>query len=199
MQKVFFVTASIACGKSSFMKIAREKGYNTSSADEITHKLLNEKKDEIYELFKEKIEKNELIKDVKIDRKALAKIVFKDKKELEKLEIFLHPKIKNEILNFIKENSQKNIFIELPLFFEKKNYENLGFCLLIYAPNEVLLSRLMKRDKISKKEALNKISLQMDIEQKKNLADFVIDNSGSFEDFKKRCENFFKDLENEAL
>lgn len=198
MKKVFFVTASIACGKSSFMQIAKEKGYEICSADEIAHHILNEKRAEIYELFKDKISKNELIKDEKIDRKALGALVFKDKKELKKLEAFLHPRIKAEILAFIKANKD-TVFIEIPLFFESKNYENLGKCILIYSKKQEIIKRLMKRENIDEKEALNRLSLQMDIEEKKKMADIVIENLSDFENFKKNCENFFKDLENEAL
>ncbi|WP_297193391.1 dephospho-CoA kinase [uncultured Campylobacter sp.] len=199
MQKVFFVTASIACGKSSFMQIAKDKGYKTASADEIAHKLLNEKKDEIYELFKKELSKDELIKNGQIDRKILGKIVFNNKNKLKKLENFLHPKIKDEILKFIKENEKDTVFIELPLFFESQRYQNLGYSLLIYAPKEVILNRLMKRDKINKDEAIKRISLQMDIEKKREKADFVIDNSSDLKNFKEACDLFFKELENESL
>ena len=71
--------------------------------------------------------------------------------------------------------------------------------MLIYAPKEVILNRLMKRDKINKDEAIKRISLQMDIEKKREKADFVIDNSSDLKNFKEACDLFFKELENESL
>ncbi|TKX30383.1 dephospho-CoA kinase [Campylobacter sp. MIT 12-5580] len=188
MSEVFFVTASIACGKSTFMQIAKNKGFKVLNADMIAHELLDENALKIAGLFDDK----SLIKEQKIDRKALANIVFNDHLAKEKLENFLHPKIRTEIIKQIE--LLKNfspIFVELPLFFETKAYFELGKSILIYAPKELSLKRLMQRDSLSKKEALQRLEAQMDIEKKLELADFVIKNEGNLEEFKQNCEEFF--------
>lgn len=188
MSEVFFVTASIACGKSSFMQIAKDKGFKVLSADSIAHELLDENALKIADLFKNK----DLIKEQKINRKALGKIVFNDELARKKLENFLHPKIRAKIIEQIKFlQNFSPIFVELPLFFETKAYFELGKSILIYAPKELSLKRLMQRDALSEKEALQRLEAQMDIEKKLKLADFVIKNEGSLEEFKQNCEEFF--------
>lgn len=192
MKNAFFVSASIACGKSSFINFAKNKGFESLSADEIAHKLLNENAKKIAALFADE----SLIKEGKIDRKKLGKRIFNSVLDKKKLEGFLHPLIKEEILKEaeILEAKNKPFFIELPLFFENDTYQGLGKSVLIYAPKETSLQRLIKRDNLSEKEALKRINSQLDIEEKKKKADFIIDNSKDLRHFEKECENFFESL-----
>ncbi|HEC1764157.1 dephospho-CoA kinase [Campylobacter sp. LMG 7929] len=190
MQNAYFVTSSIAGGKSSFIKIVQNLGFDTLSADVIAHELLNENANSIAKLF----DNDDLIIAGKIDRKKLGTIVFNDLNAKKKLEDFLHPKIKEVILQKaqILDKKNKAFFIELPLFFENNHYQNLGKSILIYAPKELLLQRLMQRDNLDKNEALKRINLQLDIEEKLKKADFVIKNTSGYENFEKNVLNFLK-------
>ncbi|HEC1791869.1 TPA: dephospho-CoA kinase [Campylobacter lari] len=190
MQNAYFVTSSIAGGKSSFIKIVQNLGFDTLSADVIAHELLNENANSIAKLF----DNNDLIIAGKIDRKKLGAIVFNDLNAKKKLEGFLHPKIKEEILQkaLILDKKNKAFFIELPLFFENNHYQDLGKSILIYAPKEILLKRLMQRDNLDENEALKRINLQLDIEEKLKKADFVIKNISSYEKFEENVLNFLK-------
>ncbi|MCV3376853.1 MULTISPECIES: dephospho-CoA kinase [unclassified Campylobacter] len=190
MQNAYFVTSSIAGGKSSFIKIVQNLGFDTLSADVIAHELLNENANSIAKLF----DNDDLIIAGKIDRKKLGTIVFNDLNAKKKLEDFLHPKIKEVILQKaqILDKKNKAFFIELPLFFENNHYQNLGKSILIYVPKELLLQRLMQRDNLDKNEALKRINLQLDIEEKLKKADFVIKNTSGYENFEKNVLNFLK-------
>ncbi|EAL2830285.1 dephospho-CoA kinase [Campylobacter lari] len=190
MQNAYFVTSSIAGGKSSFIKIVQNLGFDTLSADVIAHELLNENANSIAKLF----DNNDLIIAGKIDRKKLGAIVFNDLNAKKKLEGFLHPKIREEILQkaLILDKKNKAFFIELPLFFENNHYQDLGKSILIYAPKEILLKRLMQRDNLDENEALKRINLQLDIEEKLKKADFVIKNISSYEKFEENVLNFLK-------
>ncbi|EAI3905088.1 dephospho-CoA kinase [Campylobacter lari] len=190
MQNAYFVTSSIAGGKSSFIKIVQNLGFDTLSADVIAHELLNENANSIAKLF----DNNDLLIAGKIDRKKLGVIVFNDLNAKKKLEGFLHPKIKEEILQkaLILDKKNKAFFIELPLFFENNHYQDLGKSILIYAPKEILLKRLMQRDNLDENEALKRINLQLDIEEKLKKADFVIKNISSYEKFEENVLNFLK-------
>ncbi|EAK0436305.1 dephospho-CoA kinase [Campylobacter lari] len=190
MQNAYFVTSSIAGGKSSFIKIVQNLGFDTLSADVIAHELLNENANSIAKLF----DNDDLIIAGKIDRKKLGTIVFNDLNAKKKLEDFLHPKIKEAILRKaqILDKKNKAFFIELPLFFENNHYQNLGKSILIYAPKELLLQRLMQRDNLDENEALKRINLQLDIEEKLKKADFVIKNTSGYENFEKNVLNFLK-------
>ncbi|EKY2263158.1 dephospho-CoA kinase [Campylobacter upsaliensis] len=191
MKYAYFVSASIACGKSSFVKIANELGFESLSADLIANEITQKNAAVLAEMFLLNLDK-----EGKIDKKALANLIFKDKKAKEKLENFMHPKIREELLRKMQILEQKGriFFVELPLFFESDFYQNLGKSVLIYAPKNVSLQRLMQRDGLDKDEALRRIKSQMDIEKKREMADFVIQNIGSYEEFRQNCVKFIKSL-----
>ncbi|WP_270969030.1 dephospho-CoA kinase [Campylobacter upsaliensis] len=191
MKNAYFVSASIACGKSSFIKIANELGFESLSADLIANEITQKNAAVLAEMFLLNLDK-----EGKIDKKALANLIFKDKKAKEKLENFMHPKIREELLRKMQILEQKGriFFVELPLFFESDFYQNLGKSVLIYSPKNVSLQRLMQRDGLDKDEALRRIKSQMDIEKKREMADFVIENVGSYEEFRQNCVKFIKSL-----
>ena len=189
MKKVFFVTGIIASGKSSFMQRARTLGFKCVDADKIAHSILASYPNEIAKI----LDNSSFLQDGIIDRKRLGRLVFNDDALRKKLEKFMHPKIK---LGIVEEIQKSNgiIFVEMPLLFETKDYENLGEVIVIYAPKELCLSRLMQRNNLSEAEALQRLNAQMDIEEKRKLADIVIENLGSWDEFEDKCEEFFRSL-----
>lgn len=201
MKNAFFVTASIACGKSSFIKIANSMGFKSISADKIAHQILDSFSKELIEIFSPfNTDKLNLINDHKIDRKNLGKIIFSNPQAKKILEDFTHPKIRIKILEQMQilEQENKPFFIEIPLFFESGAYKNLGKVILIYTSKELSLKRLMQRDNLNKEEALKRINALIDIEKKVSLADFVITNESSYEIFQKKSIKFIEKLSKET-
>ena len=196
MQKfpnAYVITGSIASGKSTVVNLLKERGFNVIDADVIAHEQLEICKCEIVREFGEQI----LDETGKIERKKLGAIVFREPKKLKNLEQILHPKIKAEILSKASqlERLGQVYFVDIPLFFEKKEcYAEFKSVAVIYAPKELLLSRLMSRNALSLEEAKARAELQMDIEQKKKMAKFVIDNSNNRENLKLELEKFLKQI-----
>ena len=196
MQKfpnAYVITGSIASGKSTVVNLLKERGFSVIDADLIAHEQLEICKREIVRVFGEQI----LDETGRIDRKKLGAIVFSEPKKLKNLEQILHPKIKAEI--FFKASQLERLgqvyFVDIPLFFEKKErYAEFKNVAVIYAPKELLLSRLMSRNGLSLNEAKARVELQMDIEQKKKMAKFVIDNSNDRENLKLELEKFLKQI-----
>ena len=133
---------------------------------------------------------------VSLDRKKLCELVFKNPTELAKLEALLHPKITAEILLQAQalEAKGKLYFVDIPLFFEGKRYEFFDKVAVVYAPKDTLIARVMKRNGLDRAAAKYRVELQMDIEQKRAMADFVIDNSGDLAALKAAVERFLKEL-----
>lgn len=196
MQKfpnAYVITGSIASGKSTVVNLLKERGFSVIDADVIAHEQLEICKGEIVREFGEQI----LDEAGKIDRKKLGAIVFSEPKKLKILEQILHPKIKGEILSNASqlESLGQVYFVDIPLFFEKKErYAEFKNVAVIYAPKELLLSRLMSRNALSLEEAKARVELQMDIEQKREMAKFVIDNSNDRENLKLELEKFLKQI-----
>ena len=196
MQKfpnAYVITGSIASGKSTVVNLLKERGFSVIDADLIAHEQLEICKCEIVEVFGEQI----LDETGKIDRKKLGAIVFNEPKKLKNLEQILHPKIKAEILSqaLQLECLGQVYFVDIPLFFEKKErYSEFKNVAVIYAPKELLLRRLMSRNGLSLNEAKARVELQMDIEKKRKMAKFIIDNSGDRENLKLELEKFLKQI-----
>ena len=196
MQKfpnAYVITGSIASGKSTVVNLLKERGFSVIDADLIAHEQLEICKCEIVKAFGEQI----LDEAGKIDRKKLGAIVFREPKKLKNLEQILHPKIKDEI--FFKASQLESLgqvyFVDIPLFFEKKErYAEFKNVAVIYAPKELLLSRLMSRNGLNLEDAKARVELQMDIEQKREMAKFVIDNSSDMENLKLELEKFLKQI-----
>ena len=189
----YVITGSIASGKSTVVNLLKERGFSVIDADLIAHEQLEICKCEIIEAFGEQI----LDETGKIERKKLGAIVFNEPKKLKNLEQILHPKIKAEILsNALQlERLGQVYFVDIPLFFEKKQrYAEFKNVAVIYAPKELLLSRLMSRNALSLEDAKARVELQMDIEQKKKMAKFVIDNSNDRENLELELEKFLKQI-----
>lgn len=184
------LTGCIASGKSSVANILKLYGYNVIDADEISHEMLDLSLKEISQIFG-----NEFIKDGRVERKKLGVHVFSDKSELIKLENLLHPKIKEKIYSLADEleKTKAPYFVDIPLFYERKNYD-FNKVLLVYTPKDIILERLIKRDGLDKISSIKRLALQIDIEQKKKMADFTIDNSGDLKHLNKEIENFLEKL-----
>ena len=189
----YVITGSIASGKSTVVNLLKERGFSVIDADVIAHEQLEICKGEIVEVFGEQI----LDEAGLIDRKKLGAIVFRKPKKLKNLEQILHPKIKAEILSQASqlESLGQVYFVDIPLFFEKKErYAEFKNVAVIYAPKELLLSRLMSRNALSLEDAKARVELQIDIEQKREMAKFVIDNSNDRENLELELEKFLKQI-----
>jgi len=184
------LTGGIATGKSTVCNLLKKDGFLIIDADLIAHRLLDLHYKNIAAIFGE-----EYVEEKKVLRKKLGSIIFSDEKNKLKLESFIHPLIQKEIEKeaSVLEKMQKVYFIDIPLFYEKMHYP-ISKCLLIYTPKDTQLKRLMNRDNIDEKLALLKISNQMDIEEKKNKADYIIDNSRNLEELKNEVVQFTKEI-----
>jgi dephospho-CoA kinase len=167
------LTGGIATGKSTVANLFKLHGFLCIDADAITHKLLDIHSDEITNLFTE-----QYVIDGKVQRKELGKLIFSDENEKKKLEDFIHPLIKEEIIkeSELFEANNKPYLIDIPLFFEKRNYD-IKRSVVVYTPKEIQIQRLASRDKSSIEDARLRIENQMDIEEKKKLGNYIIDNS----------------------
>ncbi len=178
------LTGSIATGKSTVVSCFKEEGFEVIDADKIAHEVLAAQHQEIARRFGQ-----ELVQDGEVDRKGLGAIVFADERKRKELEALLHPLIYQHIEKRAKEldASKRLYFVDIPLFYETNRYP-IKRVLVVYAPPLVQLQRLMLRDGLSKEEAQKRIAMQLPIEEKRQKADYVIDNSGTLTALKHECK-----------
>ncbi|NPA54379.1 MAG: dephospho-CoA kinase [Aquificae bacterium] len=192
------LTGSIGTGKSTVAKIFQELGAYVIDADKIVHQLL--KKEDVKQKIKEAFG-NVFDENGEIDKKKLAGIVFNNLEKKKQLEGILHPLVFQEIQKWLKEIEKKDpeavAIAEVPLMIETGSYKNYDKIIVVYAPEELQMERLVKKG-MTKEEALRRIKSQMPIEEKIKYADIVIENTESIQKLSKKVEKVYELLKEEA-
>jgi len=193
LKNAIVITGGIGTGKSTVCSILNLYGFKIIDADKIVAKLLEKYANEIGELFGE----NFIKEDGSFDKRKLGLLVFEDEKKRKKLEVFLHPKVKEIILKEAEFCEKKGVpyILDIPLYFETNNYDDIKEVVVVYTPKELQKQRVLKRwqDKDPKEanELLeNILKAQIDIEEKRKRAKYVIDNSKDLKHLQKEIEKF---------
>jgi dephospho-CoA kinase len=187
------LTGGIATGKSSVARMFEADGYRVIDADRIAHEMLETQKEKIAEMFGP-----EMIRGGSVDRKALGALIFADLLKRKRLEALLHPLIYEEIEALAKAEDAKGrpYIVDIPLFFEGGRYP-IERSLVVYAPLERQIARAMERDGLDREAVLERIAAQIDIEEKRHMGDFVIDNSGDQTQLRVEYERIKEAIEKE--
>lgn len=196
------LTGGVASGKTAVSQVLKEEGAYVIDADQIARELVQPHKPAWNELIKA-FGKEILQEDGFIHRKKLADKVFADPKKRKLLNQILHPRIKEEMDRRTKEIGQKDseaiVVIDAPLIVELGDHREMDKLIVVASTQTQQIERLKERDRIGPEEALRILSSQMPVEEKVNLADFVIRNEGSLEETKKRAKEVFKELRKVVL
>ena len=180
------LTGSIATGKSTVASLVALNGMRIIDADTISHEILDASASWVEETFGK-----EFLRLGKVDRPKLGELVFSDEEAKKTLEDFLHPKIREEILKRSDKQDKLKFpyLIDIPLFFENNSYD-IKDSVVVFTPAEVQLERFMKRNGYSEEESLKRIATQLPIQEKKERATWVIDNSKNLKHLQQECEDF---------
>lgn len=189
---VLGLTGNIGCGKSSLSKIFREEfDIDIIDADIISRNIYKDKNllSKVFDEFGDSIKNN----DGSLNRKELGNIVFNDDLKLIALNNITHPAIKEKILESIKiiENQNKSIVVIDAALLVEGNYLNiLDKLLVVCCDEEIQIQRIIKRDSCSKNDAISRIKSQLSQKEKMSYADYIIDNSGTYEELKIKAYEF---------
>ncbi len=192
-QNRIVITGTISSGKSSLSDILRKKGYLVIDSDKINAKLLE--KDQInYREILSSGAFDEVFEDGIINKKVLGEIIFNDSKKRELINKISHKNIISYINKEIENSKEKNVFIEIPLYFQMKEKFPCEYVWLVTANKDVQIKRLMNRDKIDKDFAIKKINSQNFLLMKEK-SDLIFDNSTSLDDLEKKVDIALDNLE----
>lgn len=171
------LTGGIGAGKSVIGRILESFGFPVYYSDFEAKKLMNT--DPIIREELSKLLDEEIYKSGQLDRERLAKIIFSSAGLRDEVNHLIHPRVREHFNLFCEENSMKKlIFNEAAILFETGAYENFDKNILVIAPDELRIKRVMKRDNISAQEVKNRINAQWSDARKKKLADHIIVNDG---------------------
>ncbi|GHU45347.1 dephospho-CoA kinase [Bacilli bacterium] len=179
MKKVIGITGGIATGKSVVTSYLRAHGYDVIDADAVVREL-QEVGGALYIAIRDTFGQAYFLENGALDRAKFGALIFSDPVAREKLSAVQDNIIRTELLRRCETSSSQLVFMDIPLLFER-DYTGFDETWLVYAPQEVQLKRLMKRNGLSEKEALLRIKAQMPIDEKRSLATRIIENCDTIE------------------
>lgn len=194
--KVIGITGSISVGKSTVTNYLLQKGYVVLDADMISHHALDIGTT-CYERVK--VVFGCVSDDQTINRQQLGQIVFHNQEKKKQLEEIIHPYVIDELKKGIQETKETIIFLDIPLLYETHLEYLCDQVLVVYVSEDIQAERLMKRNRIDRQSAIHLMQQQISIEKKKELADYVIDNSKGLDELYENIEKVLKELRNEIV
>ncbi len=170
-----------------------ERGAVIVDADAITREL-QEPGQPVLAAIVEHFGDGVLTADGALDRQALARIVFNDPEELAVLNALVHPAVGAEIARRLGElaASDEVVILDVPLLVEGSRHEKVRYpvagLLVVDVPEDVAVQRLFEQRGMDEADVRARMARQATREERRERADFVIDNSGSLEDLRRQVE-----------
>lgn len=172
------ITGGIGSGKTTVARVFEQLGIPVYHADYWAKEIMNTDAlviGRLKELFGEAIYNNE----GKADRKRIAELVFADKNKLNELNSIIHPAVWLHGENWLKQHAGKPYILkEAAILFESGGNKDMDKVIMVTAPKELRMERVMKRDNVTSAEVEARMANQWSDEQKIALSDFVIVNDG---------------------
>ncbi len=189
------LTGGIASGKSTVSNYFRELGAYIVDADAIAKRVV-EKGEPAWEAILREFGNDILLEDKSINRDTLGEVIFNDSSKKAVLNSIVHPHVFKamEQEKNTAGRTHKVVILDVPLLFETKMDKDLDAVIVVYTPKEIQLERLIKRDNLAPDQARARIASQLSIEDKKQMASIVVDNSGGVDDTRQQVQAFYKTL-----
>jgi dephospho-CoA kinase len=194
------LTGNIASGKSVVAARLAEKGAFVIDADELARRAVDPGMPALSEIVA-RWGNGMLLADGSLDRAQLRGVVFRSSADREALNAIMHPEIRRLRNQRMAQARARGVHIlvnDIPLLFETGMQHEVDRIVLVDTPPELRLARLMESRNLSRDDALRMIDAQMPSEQKREAANYVIENTGSPEALKERVDEVWQMLRREA-
>lgn len=168
------ITGGIGSGKSTVCQVFKTLGIPVLQADDTARYLMAN--DEllianIRQLFGDSVYVNK-----KLDRSKVANIVFRQPELLQQLNAIVHPAVKLHSEQWMQSQITPYAIKEAAIFFESGTYVDMDVMIGVYAPHKLRILRVIARDGVAQEQVLERMSQQMDEEEKMRRCDYVINN-----------------------
>lgn len=195
--KVIAITGGIGSGKSAVAKLFERWGAQTIDADILAREVV-EPGTEGFQRVVDNFGEDMVLADGSLNRPKLASIIFSDPEQKKLLECLLHPLIRERWLRKLEQIKQTNapvIAYIVPLFFESTaKMPEIEKVVLVSAPEEMRIARIMVRDLFPLHIAEQRIKAQLPDSAKIDKSDHVIINDSSMEQLESRAREVFGKL-----
>ena len=185
------LTGGIGSGKSLAGDFFKSKNIDVVDADDLAYNGLDIE-GEGYKKFLDIFGETFLDENSEIDRKALRKYIFQNPEMKNKLEEIVHPIVQNGILNFINNSNSIYRIIIVPLIAETNSSSFYDRVLAIDCKKEIQIERASKRDNSNEEQILKIIQSQASSEERNKIANDVIENNDTKDEFLMNLEDIHK-------
>ena len=184
------LTGGIGSGKSTVTDYLKGKGYTVIDADEVSREAAMPGEPAMLRL-EEELDEDVFLGDGSLDRQKLAEIIFSNPIALMTVNEIFHGDIKERIEKKVREREkrgEKIVFLAIPLLFEADAGWMADEKWLITADEDIRLRRVMERDGLSEADVRARMDSQMPEEEKRAMADVIIENNGTLEELIEKVE-----------
>jgi dephospho-CoA kinase len=195
------LTGGVATGKSTVAKLLKTCGAVIIDADALAREVVQPGKPawrDIVRLYGEQV----LKPDRTLNRPALAHIVFRDSRKLRALNAIIHPRVAREQARLTRDIGRKDpdaiVMYDVPLLFEAGVDKRVDRIVVVAADRETQITRLQRRDHLTRAEALRRIRSQLPLATKIKQADYVIDGTLPLSQLKRTVKDLYAWLRREA-
>ena len=172
------ITGGIGSGKTTICTIFELLNIPVYNAD-IRAKQLMVSEENLIESIKILLGNKSYTEKGELNRPYIANIIFNNIRKLGKLNSLVHPAVKTDFEKWASTQESKYVIKEAALLFEAGSYKDLDFNILVSAPLEIRISRVMKRDNTDRESIIARVNNQMAEGDKIKLADYYINNDGN--------------------
>jgi dephospho-CoA kinase len=191
------LTGNVGAGKSTVVALFAGWGATVIDTDVLAREVV-EPGSPALQLIREVFGESVISDDGRLDRSALRRIVFTDQGAREQLEAILHPAIRarfNELFLEAEARGDRIVIGVVPLLYEVGMEPDLDVVLLVDAPLDLRIERLVGKRGLSTEEARAVAAAQMPAEEKRTLAEFIIDNDSDITTLERRAWEVWKEIE----
>lgn len=192
--QIIGLTGGIGSGKSTVARRFAELGASVYSADEIARRAL-EPGEACYQRVIDEFGASILSADGRIDRKALAAIVFSDEQKRKQLNEIIHPFVIEQLFSRSKDELSGRehaiAIFDIPLLFESGLDAQMDRTVVVACDEEERIRRIVERDRVSPEHAITRIRAQMPEEERRQRADYVLENSGSLDELIRQVDALY--------
>ena len=194
--RVIGLTGGIATGKSTVAAMLAARGAAVVDADRLAREVVEPGRPALADIAAE-FGPGVIADDGSLDRPALAAVVFADAGRRRRLEAITHPRISelmHERIAAAIAGGPPLVVVDIPLLFENGRSGMVEGVLVVYADAATQLQRLVGRDAMSEADARSRIAAQMPVEDKRQLATWVIDNRGGIDATREQVEAWWEEV-----
>lgn len=193
---VYGLTGGIGAGKSTVANMFQESGIPVVLADDVGREVASKGSDGLAEIVRS-FGPDVLDGNGELDRRKLGTLIFNDPDRRRELEGILHPRVRDqsrELFSQLEQAGNQIVVYESALLYETQRHTEMRGVILVTASEEQRIARVRSRDGSEEEAVRQRIKAQMDDEEKRGLADYIIENNEDLQALRREVDSLIEQL-----